>query len=188
MLDAVAPSVGYATASQMLGVGEILGGFSGFKGRLLLSVGAVVLAGMAWSGGRRIFQEADAAPPPGPSQAEMDPDWNSPPLWKETVLRRADRWGEGAVGVGASFILAMLAASILRAAFKTGLVLALLGVAIVWILESRGYVSLWQEYTHTVQEGGTWMAMRAGGLLAFLQQHLPSSLAAAVGFGFGLRK
>ncbi len=169
-------------------LGEVINGFSGLKGRLLLFGGVVALAGMAWGAGRALFNGAESSSRPAPMQAEMRIEGEQGPVRGEDFLWKADRWSEGAAGLGASFIVAMLVGSMLRAAIRTGATLiALAGIA-VWFLESRGHVSLWEDYSHTVQEGGTWIAARTEILLAFLKAHLPSSFAAAAGFGFGLRK
>jgi uncharacterized membrane protein (Fun14 family) len=63
----------------------------------------------------------------------------------------------------------------------------LCGVA-VWILEKQGYVSLWDEYFQSVQQGGNWMTNRVEVLGKVLQDHLPSAGVALIGFGFGLRR
>lgn len=171
----------------MAGLGEIIGGFSGFKGRLLLFAGVVVLAGMAW-GGVREFARSGEAVTPAKQHGEARTDWMQGPSFGEGLLWKSDLWSRAAVRIGLSFIVAMLAGSILRAAFKTGLTLIVLAGIAVWFLEYRGYVRLWDEYYQTVQEGSTWLAARTEVIGQFLKAHLPSTGAAMVGFGFGLRK
>ncbi len=171
----------------MAGLGEIIGGFSGLKWRLLLFVGILLLVGMAWGGGREFFKDAGFSGVVPPHE-EMRAEWEGGPGWGEVLLGKADLWSQRSVELGASFIVAMLVASLLRAALKTGITLIVLAGIAIWFLESRGYVSLWDEYYQTMQEGGAWVTSRSEGLLAVLKTHLPSSFAAATGFGFGLRR
>lgn len=171
----------------MAGLGEIIGGVSGLKGRFLLFVGLFVIAGMAWGGGRELFKDKETSGL-APQQEEMRAGWERGAGWATALLGRADLWSQRSVELGASFMVAMLVASVLRAALKTGIALIVLAGIVIWFLESRGYVSLWDEYYQTMQEGGAWVTSRTEGILAVLKAHLPSSFAAAAGFGFGLRR
>lgn len=168
----------------MTGIRDILGGISGFKGRLLLFAGIVVLAGMAWTGGRQLTaarQPVQLGLPVGLSEPAGS-------LPGGPILAKADRWGAGAVSLGITFMLAMMTASVLRAAFKTGLMLLAVGAAAAWFLEFQGYTRVWDQYFETVQTGGSWLESRLDVLAQFAREHLASAGVGLTGFGLGLKR
>ncbi len=168
--------------------GEIIGGFSGFKMRLLLAAGCVVFCGLLWSGGRKLFQDEKPKPAVAPSSAMAPTNWTAGPSAGERAAEDIDRIGEGAVRFGLSFMIAMVAASILRAALRTGLTLIAVAGLAIWFLEYNGHISLWSDYIDAVQGGGSWLSTRAAAFGELCRQHIPSTGAALVGFGFGLKR
>lgn len=170
-----------------MALSEIIGGFSGFKARMLLFAGVVVLAGSVWTNGREMQRSGQVfRAPSSPTGGNWTTGGTS--AERDFFLKKGDAWSKGAVSLGISFMAAMIAGSILRAAFKTGLTLLILGGVAVWFLERQGYVTLWDEYFATVREGGDWLTTRAQAVAGFVQAHLPSAGAALVGFGFGLKR
>jgi hypothetical protein len=85
-------------------------------------------------------------------------------------------------------MLSMVAASVLRAAVKTGLMLLVVGAAAAWFLESQGYTRVWDQYFETVQTGGNWLETRLDGLARLARDHLASSGVGLAGFGLGLKR
>lgn len=171
----------------MIPYGEVISGFSGFKGRLLLMAGIVVLIAVGWTGGREIQRSGKvfSAPTPGAFSA----NWSEGSSGVSVSLARlVDKWGYAAIPIGLSFMVAMVAASILRVAFKTGITLLVLCGLAIWFLENQGYVRLWDHYYDTVRQGGTWLTMRVDVFGQFIKAHLPSASAAFIGFGFGLKR
>jgi hypothetical protein len=168
----------------MTGVRDMLGGISGFKGRLLLFPGMVVLAGMAWTGGRQLTA--------GPRMVQMGiPAALTAPggsLPGGPLLAKADRWRAGAVSLGITFMLSMVAASVLRAAVKTWLMLLVVGAAAAWFLESQGDTRVRDQYFETVQTGGNWLVTRLDGLARLARDHLATSGVGLAGFGLGLKR
>lgn len=172
----------------MMGIREILGGFSGFKGRLLLFAGIVVLSGMAWTGGRQMAAGRTPAQWGTPGASHHSGGFSGRSLGGGPILAKADQWSSGAVSLGLTFMLAMVAASVLRAAFKTGVMLLLVAAAAAWFLEYQGYTQVWDRYLESVQSGGSWLNANFGAFGALLQDHLASSGVGAAGFGLGLRR
>lgn len=170
--------------SSMIEIREMIGGFSGFKGRLLLFAGIVVLAGMAWTGSRQLSDGHNAAQP-GFSVGLTTPGVG---LTGEPTLTKADQWGAGAVTMGGTFMAAMLAASFLRVAFKTGVVLLLVAALAAWFLESQGYTQVWDDYLKTMEAGGGWLDSRLGAVSQLVKEHLATTAAGLAGFGLGLKR
>ncbi|MCB1203562.1 MAG: hypothetical protein KDN18_04825 [Verrucomicrobiae bacterium] len=171
----------------MIPYAEVIAGFSGFKGRLLLMAGIVVILGMGWTGGREIQRSGKVFG--GPSATSVAANWTEGASGvKNSAMNLVDGWGKAAIPVGVSFMVAMLAASILRVAFKTGIALLVISGLAIWFLEHEGYVQVWHRYYETVRHSGTWLSMRADVVGQFLMAHLPSASAAFVGFGFGLKR
>lgn len=171
----------------MLPLSEIIGGFSGFKGKALLYVGVVVLAGAVWTNGREMQRSGHVFKAPTSS---FGTNWTGVGGGgkEDFFLKKGDVLGKAAVTVGLSFMVAMIAGSFLRAAFKTAVGLLLLSGVAIWFLESQGYVSLWNDYFDAVRNGGNWVTTHLDLIGEFLGKHLPSAGAALVGFGFGLRR
>lgn len=163
----------------------MIGGFSGFKARLLLAAGFFVFCGLLWGGGRELLQSDSGPARPGGVSAA---NWTTGPGSAERALEIPDRVGEAVVEVGLSFLIAMVAASVLRSALKTGLTLLFVGGLAIWFLDSQGHVDLWGDYLGAVQEGGGWLKSRSSAVAELCRQHLPSTGAALVGFGFGLKR
>lgn len=168
-----------------MALGEVIAGFSGFKGRMLLTAGLIVLGGMTWNGVSGYYKSGGV---PIADRPASRGDWANGPTAANRVVWKGDKVSGAVIGVGLSFMIAMIAASVLRAAFKTGISLLLLSAVALWFLDSRGYVSLWDEYLATAREGGNWLTGHVGAILAFLKSNVPSSTAALIGFGFGLRR
>ncbi len=169
-----------------MALAEIIAGFSGLKGRLLLFAGIIVLGGMAWNGASGFYKNGGVPIIQGPSVKGKD--WTQGPSVAGTVVRKGDRFSQAMIGVGLSFMIAMIAASVLRAALKTGITLLLIGGLAVWFLDSRGYVNWWSTYLETAKAGGTWINGHVAALRELMHTHLPSASAALIGFGFGLRR
>jgi uncharacterized membrane protein (Fun14 family) len=172
---------------EMVAITEIIGGFSGFKARMLLFAGVIVLAGSIWTNGREMHRSGNVFRAPGaPMSANFSVGTSSGK--GDVLLHKGDLWGKGAVTLGLSFMIAMITGSLLRAALKTAVTLLLLSGVAVWILENQGYVSLWDDYLQSVQQGGDWATAHVDLIGGFLQKHLPSAGVALIGFGMGLKR
>ncbi len=169
-----------------MALGEIIGGFSGFKGRLLLTAGVIVLGALSWSGGRKFLHDR--------GQTATDASWFSPAKlspesgFGSRLAASLDRGGETIIRIGLSFMAAMVAASVLRAAFKTGVALILLAGLAIWCLDCFGDFSVGGGYLLTGQDAGSLLSPRVTANGEFLRHHLASASAALIGFGFGLKR
>lgn len=168
---------------------------AGLKRRFLLAL-LILFPGLAWnlchSGGpvpaEATSGGAASSGAPLETEAEQRLQWMNPPGGGGTAAFSLDHWGQGASQLGISFSLAMLLGSMVRAAVKTGVtVLALLSVGL-YFMERDSLQPFLESTSEVVREGEVWLGARMEGFLGWFQRHLPSSLAAAVGFGFGLRK
>lgn len=172
---------------EMVAITEIIGGFSGFKARMLLFAGVIVLAGSIWTNGRDMHRSSNVfKAPAAPTSANLSVGNSSGK--GDALLHKGDLWGRGAVTLGLSFMIAMITGSLLRAAFKTAVSLLVLSAVAVWILDHQGYVSLWDDYLQSVQKGGNWVTAHVEFIGGFLQKHLPSAGVALIGFGMGLKR
>jgi len=172
----------------MVGFREMFVGFSGFKGRLLLTSGIVVLCGMLWTGGRQMAAGGSLdrfGIPAAASASTWAPAGSpgAPGMW-----RKADRWGAGAVHLGISFMAAMVLASAFRAAFKAGVTLLLVCAAALWFLEKQGYTGIWDQSYETAKGGGAWLTGRFDAAGQWLREHCAHAGVFLAGFGLGLRK
>lgn len=168
----------------MLSLREIIGGFGGGKMRLLLAAGAVAGSGVVWNGG-------ELAPDTGmvrPS-AVVDPLRTDQGEGGESFGKSAGNMGHTAVNLGISFIVAMVIGSLLRVALRTMVTTLVAGGVILWILQTQGVIEpFWDDYYGSVSESRSWLVSRATMAGTLLKEHLPSTGAALVGLGFGLRK
>jgi len=172
---------------EMLAITEVIGGFSGFKARMLLFSGVIVLAGSLWTNGREMQRSGNVFRSPA---ATVSTNWSAGASSGkgDVFLHKGDQWGKIAVTLGLSFMIAMITGSLLRAAFKTAVTLLVLCGVAVWILENQGYVSLWEDYLQSVEQGGNWVSAHVDLIGGFLQKHLPSAGIALIGFGMGLKR
>lgn len=153
---------------------------------LLGLAGVVVLVGLVGKG-LSSRDGSDATVPTG-EDAAMRMNWNASQWLPQPEAAVQGGWEGVAVSLGTSFIVAMVVGSVLRTALRTGLLILFVGGAVVWFLDYRGHVDLWDEYYATARQGGDWISGQYAAVRAFLMEHLPSAGAALVGFGFGLKR
>ena len=166
----------------MIGLREIIGGFNGTKRLLLLAAGTAVLGGLAWNGGTVALK-------PDALHDSLRSNWTEGSPLKDELVRKANRWGDSVIKLGLSFIAAMIFGSLLRVAVKTAITLAVVGGAILWLLQSRGVIDpIWSDYYGSVSESKGWLMNQVNTAGHFLQTNLPSASAALIGFGFGLKR
>ena len=172
----------------MASLGEIIGGFSGGKSRLLLYSGVVVVIGMLLNAGEWL-KPSDAIND-RPAEVSTRSNWiEGGVVNKADIKERADRWGDAAIRLGLSFMIAMILASLLRAFFKTMLTLAVVVVGVVWFMHSRGMVEpFWDPWLASLEDLKNWGMSNTNTIKEFFQGYVPSVAAALVGFGFGLRR
>ena len=171
----------------MAGLGTILGGLSGFKGRLLLFAGIIAVAGL----GMNSLELFDPASPPEKEEA-------SPPSmktnWAGTSRSLADyshsvTWGDAAIQLALSFGIAMIFASLLRAFLKSMVSLLFIAALVCWFLHSRGLIDpFWEEHRLSMDGAQQWIFGQTETVKEFVGGVLPSTGAAVAGFFFGLRK
>lgn len=172
----------------MIGIREIFGLFVGTKGLLLVVAGALALGGIIWNGGEH-SSRSTAGPVPDAIQDSLRADWSEGRPRRDSWFGDRKALSDGAVRVGLSFIAAMVFGSLLRVAVKTSLSLLVLGAIVIWVLQSRGMITLgWEDYYSSVSESRSWLMERVGVAGRILQAYLPSASAALIGFGFGLRR
>jgi len=172
----------------MPNVVEILGGFTGMKLRLLTVAGAFALAGFALNVGQWMKGDESISPAAAPERSALRSEWSEGGAVKE-LQERSRTWGDAATGLGMSFIVAMMAASLLRAFLKTMATLALGSALALYYMQSKGMVDPeWVRYFQSAEEFRDWVFSQTESVKAFLQGYVPSMGAALVGFGFGLKR
>lgn len=185
--------IGYpalTVAHCMFGIGRILGSLVGWKTRWLLAAAILVAGGVALQGMGNWKEGGQDIVPTSTEivRNSLQEGWNNGPSASEQVVAKGSFLGGMAIRVGISFIVAMIAASFLKTAFKIGMSFIALVSAVVWYLDYQGYINGWSQYTHLVQEGSSqaMVQIKAVGLL--LKDHLPSAGAATIGFALGLKR
>lgn len=173
----------------MLGIGKVIGGLFGVKMRWIVTAGVIVMAGMGWRGIRDYSRPDQGITPASQvSSIALNANWQSDPGVGQEMISNGDWWSQKMIQMGISFIVAMVAAAILRTAFKTGVALITVVGAVVWWLDYQGYVHVWSQFNQTVKDGSlqAMTQIQAVGLL--LKEHLPSTGASVIGFALGLRR
>lgn len=98
-------------------------------------------------------------------------------------------WGNTAIQLGFSFLVAMVVGALLRAFIRTMLAILLVVGAFMFFFESRGIIEPFWGHGHNVVNGTKdWVGGQTSSAKSLLQVSLPSSIAATIGFFFGLRK
>ena len=83
----------------------------------------------------------------------------------------------------------MVVGSLLRVALKTIVTFLVGGAVVLCILQTQGFIEpFWDDYYGTVSEGRHWILNQFSMIGNLLRENLPSTGAALVGFGFGLKK
>jgi hypothetical protein len=161
----------------MSGIRTIFSLFTGSKLKLALLAAALILGGVCWSGGKFDMTRA--------SSDHLSDTFR-------TGLSEAgggNPYGEMAIRVGVSFLVAMFFASLLRFAVNSAITVLIVGGIAVWFLTSQGYITpVWDDYYLSVSDGKDWMTQHFVVVGSIIRDHLPSTGAAAVGFAAGLRR
>ena len=187
----------------MPGIGTVLGGFSGFKGRLLLFAGILALIGVGLNS-ISLLEPENGVSPLRENASSMKTELVGQTR-KLAEYSRSSTWGDAAIRLGLSFGVAMIFASLLKAFFRSMITFVLVAVVVCWFLNSRGLIEpFWTEFDFSAAgarewtegqlgewtEGqlGEWTEGQLETVKGFLGGVLPSTGAAAVGFLCGLRK
>lgn len=167
--------------------GEVLGGFSGKKGRWLLL--AAIVAGFGFVLNTVDFSIPSKGPVAGKKEEVVSSDWRENSRTKVTIEQNTRTWGDAAMRLGLSFGIAMIAGSLLRACLKTTLTLFAITGVVLFVLYQQGMIEpFWRDYTRAAEEAKDWALLQKDAVSRFLKGYVPSTGAALIGFGFGLRK
>jgi uncharacterized membrane protein (Fun14 family) len=172
----------------MAGLGVVLGGFSGGKGRLLLIAAFLTGAGFFLKS-TDLFSTGKPLPSASSSHKTVNSQWRETSKSQSAMLKQARTWGDAAARFGMSFGIAMIAGSLLRAFFKTMLTVFLVSGVALFLLYTQGLIDpFWETYFRAAEEATEWAATHKNTIQQFLEGYVPSITAALIGFGFGLRK
>ena len=172
----------------MAGLGVVLGGFSGGKGKLLLF--AVILSGAGFFlKSTDFFSKGKPISSTTSSHKTVTSQWRDTSESLNPMEKESRAWGDAAVRFGMSFGIAMIAGSLLRVFFKTMLTVFLVAGLTLFLLHSQGLIDpFWEDYFRAAGEASEWAAAHRSSVQNFLSGYVPSVGAALIGFGFGLRK
>lgn len=171
----------------MPSMGELIGGFSGTKSRLLVFAGLFVVAGLILNAGKWLPSSDSTGRSVNPSTSVRS-DWTENSRAAVSVVHHSRTWGDVAIRLGLSFMIAMVAASLLRAFLKTMISVLLMAVVVCWFLNYRGIIDpFWEDYYSSLGEAKNWAISQTDTIKTFLKGYVPSVGAALVGFGFGLK-
>lgn len=170
----------------MPSAGEVIAGASGAKGKMLFYAGIVLVFGVLLNAGKWIHPEEGRS---GTPRTSLRSDWNQNSRAMFAAQEKSQTWGDAAIRLGGSFMVAMVAASLLRVFFKTALTVVMLVVAVSWFLEYRGIIEpFWHDYYSSLGNARNWAVSQTHTAKEFLKGYVPSATAALIGFGFGLRR
>lgn len=163
---------------------ESVGGFSGFKMRLLMIALLITAGGMFWQIGRHVSEGKGAHFSLTPSGG-----WQIGSARKTAALTKADRWGGAMVRIGITFIGAMVLGGLTRAYFKTMIMLIVTSIVVMAFLHYKGLLEpFWESYLGSVGDGEQWLFNQTKSITHFLQgAFIPAALAVG-GFALGLKR
>ncbi|MBP6601751.1 MAG: hypothetical protein KA250_08110 [Verrucomicrobiales bacterium] len=161
----------------MTGIRGILSLFAGSKLKLAIAGVVLILGGICWTGGNFDMTRASSEHLSDTFRTGLSDTSGQNPF------------GETAIRIGVSFLVAMFFASLLRFAVKTAIFVLVAGGLVVWFLSSQGIITpVWDDYYRSVSDGRDWMTQHILVVGNIIRDHLPSTSAAAVGFVAGLRR
>ena len=170
----------------MSAVIESVGGFSGFKMRLLMIGLLIVASGMFWEIGRRNIGSHEAR---ASAVAQASRDWTRGSAKKTAAIHKADTWGKAMVRLGLSFVVAMLIGGLLRAYFKTMVSLFVIAFTVAAVMHYQGFIEpFWEPYLESMGNGKQWLASQTKSGVAFLRGVFPNFAVAVIGLGMGLKR
>ncbi len=154
----------------------------------MVGAGVVMLAGCLWKGGHWIKNYKVIGGSMNPV-AMTESGQPMPSLSSANWVDKADIWGDGAIKVGVSFIAAIVAGCLLRSFFKGMLSLIVIIGATLFFLHYRGSIDpFWSDYLSQGSEVKGWFAVEGMSVWTFVRDVVPSTGAALIGFGFGIKR
>lgn len=166
-----------------MSAGETIGGFYGRKQKLLLFAAVLVAFGLLAS----VFVEPHSGTGNDPRQASTQ--WQGKSQSKLAIEESAATYGDAAMRFGASFGIAMVLASLLRAFLKTMATIIAVTAVVIFVFYSQGWVDpFWEEWIPRAGHAREWAIEQTRSIGAFVKGHVPSMGAALVGFGCGLKR
>ena len=172
----------------MTSLSEVIGGFSGAKGRCLLVAAVVAICGFAMKGMEMNSSGGIEARSSGDSRI-VSSDWRENSTTKNAIQKRGRTWGAAATRLGLSFGIAMIVGSLLRAFLRSMLTVIVVTGIVLFLLYNQGIIDpFWKDYDAAANEAKVWAMEQKNSVQRFLQGYVPSAGAALIGFGFGLRK
>lgn len=166
---------------------EVFGGFSGLKYKMLLAAGFTVFLGLVWGIGKDNFGgQLDGG---GAGAAVVN--WSHAADAKSfvRVANMVDPLAAASIGIGTSFIVAILLGSLMRVSFRGMVILLAIIVGVSIALDYKGVVEpFWSEYVLPMSELKQKLLAQTESTRAFLLGHFPPFASAIVGFGCGLKR
>lgn len=171
----------------MASLGDVVRGFSGLKGKLLLFAGILAVAGLGLNSVEKYSPEEKTSGV-SPNSPSLKTDWTN---HKEALSEysKSHSWGDGAIHIGLSFGIAMIFAGLLKAFLKSMITFALIVGAVCWFLNDKGFIEpFWLDFDLSADSVREWVFAQTETAKGFLAGVLPSTGAAIAGFLFGLRR
>ena len=169
-------------------ISESLTGFSSLKRRLVMGALTAILAGCVWNCCRWVSKSYDGGAPMQP-RVGFESDWAGNSRAAGGATGQADLWATSGIHLGLSFLGAMLAGGLLRTFFRSILTVILVGVITFIFLRDRGVIDpFWDQYFGSVENVKDWATVESISLWETLKDVVPSTGAALVGLGFGLKR
>lgn len=165
-------------------VADSIGGFSGFKMRLIMVALLISAAGMFWQIGRNVSDGRGAGFSLSPAG-----NWTVGSAKKIKVLTTADRWGGAMVRIGITFVAAVVLGGLTRAYFKSMISLAVLSILVIAFLHYKGLVEpFWEPYVRSFGDGKQWIVDQTKSFTHFVHGAFVPFFVGLGGFALGLRR
>lgn len=166
-----------------MGAGEVVGGFYGRKGKLLLLAVAVIVAGFLVNMWLTPIQSSSSQPRLTESQ------WREGRGAVQGIEKAVGTWGDAVVRFGIGFAIAMVVGSLLRVFLKTMVTVLLVTAAAMAILYWQGWIDpFWESWIPRIGEAKAWLTVQTQSISHFFKGHIPSMTSVLLGFAVGLKR
>jgi uncharacterized membrane protein (Fun14 family) len=170
----------------MTTLNEVVGGFSGAKGHLLLVTAVVATCGFALKS--IVTKSSDRIQAQGDEDGQIvSSDWRENSKTK-TAFQQRDRPSEAAaMRLGLSFGIAMIVGFLLNTFLRPMLTVMVVTGIVRFPLFNHGIIDpLWENYASAAGEAKVWAMEDTRMMQRFFQGYIPSAEAGLFGFRFGL--
>lgn len=165
-------------------VADSIGGFSGFKMRLIMMALLVAAGGMFWQIGRNVSDGRGAGFSLSPSGGFTVGSVKSP-----KTITAARRWGGSMVRIGITFVAAIVVGGLTRAYFKSMVSFVVLSIIVIAFLHFKGMVEpFWEPYLQSMGNGKQWIVDQTKSFTHFVHGAFVPFFVGLGGFLLGLKR